>query len=143
MKAVAIVVVVLVTVSAVIFIAGWFLPVAHIASQSATIGRPAADVFAVVSDIDGYNSWWDGYDTRVEVVEQVPPTRFVTRIADAQEFGGTWTIDLAPHGGETTVTITERGEVYNPAFRFMSRFVFGYKGTMESYLGALAKQVGR
>ena len=62
------------------------------------------------------------------VVEQVPPTRFVTRIADAQEFGGTWTIDLAPHGGETTVTITERGEVYNPAFRFMSASCLGTRG---------------
>ena len=43
-------------------------------------------------------------------------------------------------GSGTRVSITERGEVYNPIFRFLSRFVFGHTGTMETYLRDLARK---
>ena len=37
------------------------------------------------------------------------------------------------------MTITEHGEIYNPFFRVMARFVFGYEGTIERrILDALA-----
>jgi hypothetical protein len=63
---------------------------------------------------------------------------FVARIADTDlPFGGTWTYELKPEGAGTRVTITERGEVYNPIFRFMSRFVLSQTATMEKYLAAL------
>ena len=43
-----------------------------------------------------------------------------------------------PGDGEgTRVTLTENGEIYNPVFRFMARFVFGYDGTMRTYLDGL------
>jgi hypothetical protein len=41
------------------------------------------------------------------------------------------------------VRITEDGEVYNPIFRFMSRFVFGHTHTMDAYLRALGKATGQ
>ena len=67
----------------------------------------------------------------MEVEHARPPSPFVTRIADPdQPFGGT-DFDIAPDAGGTRLTITERGEVYNPIFRFMARVVFGYTGTME------------
>ena len=79
----------------------------------------------------------------MEVVEAVPPQRFVTRIADPdQPFGGTWTFEIAPDPAGSRLTITERGEVYNPIFRFMSRFIFGYTATMESFLRALRARLG-
>ena len=40
------------------------------------------------------------------------------------------------------VTLTEAGEIYNPIFRFMARFVFGYSGTIEAYLKALHAKFG-
>lgn len=46
--------------------------------------------------------------------------------------------DAAPF---TQITITERGEVYNPIFRFMSRFVFSHHATIDAYLIALGKKV--
>ena len=62
------------------------------------------------------------------------PSLLVTRIADPKlPFGGTWTYRLAPAAGGTQVTITEDGEVYNPFFRFMSRFVFGYQATLNEF----------
>ena len=71
------------------------------------------------------------------------PVHLLTKIDDRSlAFGGTWSHDLVPSGTGTTVTITERGEVYNPLFRFMSRFVFGHTATMEGFLGALAVRMG-
>lgn len=80
----------------------------------------------------------------LETVQSIPPRTFVARIADPNlPFGGIWTYEIAPADGGSTLTITERGEIYNPLFRFMARFVFGYTATMEAYLGALGKKLGK
>jgi hypothetical protein len=156
-----VVVVVLLLVTAV-FAVGWFLPVGHVASRSASFTRPPQDIYAAVSDVAAYPRWWSelsqvemlpATNGRVrfrqhtssgplvmEVVESVPPSRFVTRIDDPdQPFGGTWTFELTPDAGGTRLTITERGEVYDPLFRFLSRFVFGHTGTIDSFLTALSQ----
>jgi hypothetical protein len=77
------------------------------------------------------------------VVEQsVPNQRLVTRIADkALPFGGSWTYELTPTQTGTSLRVTENGEVYNPVFRFMSRFVFGHQRTMDGYLADLEKRL--
>jgi len=79
-----------------------------------------------------------------ELVEDSPPTRRVVRIADAGlPYGGAWTVEIgrqAARGSE--VRITEAGEVYNVFFRFLSRFVFGYAGSIEGYLRDLGKKFG-
>jgi hypothetical protein len=77
------------------------------------------------------------------VAEASPPTRFVTKIDDpGQPFGGTWTFEIAPLGdARARLTLTERGEIYNPIFRFMARFVFGYTATLDSFLGAAEKRL--
>jgi hypothetical protein len=61
---------------------------------------------------------------------------------DQSAFGGTWTFEVEPAADGCNVTITERGEVYNPFFRFMGRFVLGYSGTLNAYLQALARHFG-
>ena len=80
----------------------------------------------------------------MRVEETQPPSRFVTRITDPdQPFGGTWTFEIVPNGvNQSLVTITERGEIYDPLFRFMSRFVFGYTSTMDDCLAALTRKFG-
>lgn len=156
--------VVLVSVIGVIAIVGWLLPVKHEASRSARFNQPPEKVYAAVSDVAGYAGWFEGVSRiemlepangRVrfrehmtsgplvmEVVEDKPPHHFVTAIADPdQPFGGTWTFEIAPESGGSRLTITERGEVYNPIFRFMSKFVFGYTATMEGYLRSLEKKL--
>jgi hypothetical protein len=73
-----------------------------------------------------------------------PPRVLVVRIADRDlPFGGTWTYEIAadPAGG-SVLTITEDGEIYNPLFRFMARFVFGYDSTLASYLESLGGRLG-
>lgn len=156
--------VVLVTIAGLMVAGGYMLPIAHTASRDAVVAAQASDVFATLSDVEHYPQWWSAV-ARVEVlsrdgrlrfrehlsdgavvmeVEQsAPPNRFVTRIADpGQPFGGTWTFELTPAGSGTRVTLTEAGEVYNPVFRLLSHFVFGYTGTMESCLRALIRKHG-
>jgi hypothetical protein len=43
--------------------------------------------------------------------------------------------------GITRVTIVEDGKIYNPFFRFMAHYVFGYTQTMQSYLRDLGAHV--
>jgi hypothetical protein len=65
------------------------------------------------------------------------------RIADPDlPFGGTWTFEITPSDSGSDIVLTENGEIYNPLFRFMARFVFGYEGTIEQYLEDLRKKLG-
>ena len=157
-------VVILTGIVGAVVLVGWLLPVKHEASRSAHFNQPPEKVYAAVADVAGYASWFEGVSRIemldssngrirfrehmndgpivMEVAEASPPRRFVTAIADPdQPFGGTWTFEITPESGGSRLTITERGEIYNPIFRFMSRFVFGYAGTMESYLRSLEKKL--
>ena len=154
-----------VAIGGVVTIVGWLLPVKHQASRSAHFKHPPENVYAAVSDVGGYANWFEGVSRIemleatngrirfrehtntgpivMEVAEASPPTRFVTAVADPdQPFGGTWTFDITPEQGGSRLTITERGEIYNPIFRFMARFVFGYTSTMDGYLASLGKKLG-
>jgi hypothetical protein len=75
-----------------------------------------------------------------------PPRRMICRIQDkGMPFGGAWEYQVAPAAGDTTktvVTITERGWVSNPIFRFVSKFVMGHYSTLDTYLRALSRRFG-
>jgi hypothetical protein len=76
------------------------------------------------------------------VVSQ-PPAKLVVRIADPKlPFGGTWTYEITPIAAGSSLRIREDGEVYNPIFRFVSRFVLGQSATIDAYLKSLAKKFG-
>jgi uncharacterized protein YndB with AHSA1/START domain len=164
MKWIAIAGVILGLVVVVTLVMGWSLPVKHTASRSATFAAPPDAVWKALTDVDAFPQWRgdvttvqrlperDGKTTWVEqgsngritfVVERSEPGRLlVTRIADPTlPFGGAWTYELTPTSGGTTLSITENGEIYNPIFRVMSRFVFGYDATMAAYLEALRKRL--
>jgi hypothetical protein len=140
------------------------LPRAHHAQRSARFAQPPSAVWAAISDPlaaaawhpdvrsveplpaqDGRPRWREiGSDAiTYELVADEPPVRRVVRIADdALPFGGTWTYELAADGEGCRLRITEDGEVRNPLFRFLARYVFGHGGTMESYLRALGRRYG-
>ena len=48
--------------------------------------------------------------------------------------------EATPPGSE--LTITEDGEVSNPIFRFISRFVFGHAATIEGFLKSVEAIAG-
>jgi uncharacterized protein YndB with AHSA1/START domain len=154
---------VLLAIIAVVVVVGYALPVAHVAVRDVTLPQPPDRVFAALTDVERYPSWrsdvksvellsssaaprWREHgsngDITFERTEVQPPSRIVSRIADTDlAFGGSWTYELKPEGGGTRLTITERGEVYNPLFRFMSRFVFGHTATIEKFLADLEKSM--
>ena len=115
---------------------GKTLPAAHVASRSRRIpGRPLV-VWGLINDAVATKGW--AGDTKTEVVERDEPRLLVTRIVGESAYGGTWTFEIAPDGHDaSTVTITERGEVYNPAFRVLSRHVFGQTRSLDAYLAKL------
>ena len=97
-------------------------------------------------DRNGHAVWKETSDfgpITYEMTEFDSLNRMVTTIADENlPFSGTWTYELISTEDGTMLTVTEDGEIYNPFFRFMSRFIFGYHATMEKYLKALSKKLG-
>ena len=123
---------------AAVFGYGKTLPVAHVASRSKRIPARPAIVWGLINDPVATAGW--AGDTKTEVVEQDEPRLLVTKIVGESAYGGTWTFEIAPDGHDaSTVTITERGEVYNPAFRVLSRYVFGQARSIDSYLVKLER----
>ena len=155
-------------VIALIALIGAMQPRDHVATMTATINAPADKVWAALTDVAAYPTWrselksvdvlsnpgaplsWRENSSQgpmtlsVELFE--PPRRMVARITDeGQPFGGAWEYVVAPDSadaGKTRVTITERGWVSNPIFRFVSRFVMGHYGTLDAYLRALGRKFG-
>ena len=149
----------------VIVIVGYLLPKAHVASVSARYAAAPEALWKSLVDARSFPQWRKDL-ARVEtlpdengqrgwrehgkndaityrVVESTPPRKLVARIADEKlPYGGTWTYELEPADSGTSLTITERGEVYNPIFRVVSRFMLGYTGTMTEVLRALGTKHG-
>ena len=165
MKWALIIIGILVVLVLVVVAVGYSLPVAHTAQRSVTLRAAPADVWATITDVAAYPSWRSDVDS-VEVLAPVngrqawrekgsngeityamtsvdAPTRMVTRITDENlPFGGEWSYVITPVAGGTRIAITERGEVYNPVFRFVSRFIMGHTATLDAYLRALGGRFG-
>jgi hypothetical protein len=112
---------------------GLLLPRNHKASRTLRVKRSPVEVWPAVMQATQASS------TPVDVLESVPPRRLVSRVTAAEKnFGGTWTIEIAPAPPGSTVTITEDGWVANPIFRFVSRFVMGHHATLDGVLKQVA-----
>lgn len=159
MKVLLVVLSVFVLLIVVIVVAGAILPRQHTVSRTAVIQATPEHVFALISgpqnwrtDLKEY-SFFDegsrhlqretdkhGQTITYEIVELQPPTLRKTTIADTSlPFGGSWTWKVQPQNDGCAVTITEDGEVYNPIFRFVSRFIIGHTRTIDNYLGMLTQ----
>jgi hypothetical protein len=144
---------------------GATLPVEHAATTSRVVPGDPEAVWSVVTGVGAFTSWRPGVESvellppvaglpawresgatgsmTLEVTAFEPPRRMVTRIADeGAPFGGTWTYRLEGAESGTRVTLTEDGEIYNPFFRFVARYVIGYDGTMNAYLDGLEARMG-
>ncbi|MEO6528654.1 MAG: SRPBCC family protein [Gemmatimonadaceae bacterium] len=165
MRMLLIVVGVLVALGAAVVIAGYLLPVKHGATVAATIPASPEVVWGALTTPAEYPAWrrdvasvellpgdsgrvaWreSGKDGAISfVVEHAEaPHRLVTRITDKSlPFGGSWEYLVTAEGAGSRVQITEHGEVYNPVFRFVSRFIMGHSATASAYLKALGRRYG-
>ena len=108
---------------------------------------PAMQQSERLPDRDGHEVWhqrMSGFDVPIIVLESSPPRKLVTQIDPTAggAFGGTWTYEMAPDSAGTRISVTEAGWISNPVFRFMSRFLFGYYGSLDKYLRALGTRFG-
>jgi Polyketide cyclase / dehydrase and lipid transport len=164
MKWLGFVIVGLITLVAVVAAVGWLLPRGHRASRTARYAASADAVFAIISDPARFAEWRsdvqqvellpdDGRGLRFRehgahgaityrVEASEPPRRLVLRIADTSlAFGGSWTYELQPDAGGTSLTITEDGEVYNPIFRFISTLFMSQTATIDAYQAGLRRRL--
>ena len=148
-----------------IAIIGWLLPKEHTVTREAQFHQPPEAVWKAITDVDAMPIWraglksvkhlpdqnglpcWeettDGGVFPLATVVSQPPTKLVVQIADPKlPFGGTWTYEVTAMPTGSSLRIREDGEIYNPIFRFLSRFVLGYSGTIDTYLKSLAKKFG-
>jgi hypothetical protein len=155
--------VVVVGVALLVVIIGLLLPKSHVAARSIALHRPAEEVFRLIADVKAAPVWRpevqnvellepvDGHirfrekgkngALTMEIVESNSPSRMVTRIADpGLPFGGIWIFDIAPTADGSRLNITERGETYNPLFRFVSHFILGYNRTLNMYLQNVSRK---
>jgi uncharacterized protein YndB with AHSA1/START domain len=136
----------------------------HRASVEKTFPVAPDVIWTAITDVEAFPSWRAG----VKRIERLPdrnglpawieegrsgkitlaiermerPRILVGRIADPKlPFGGTWTYDIVSNETGSQLTITEDGEIYNPMFRFMARFILGYEGTIRSYMSSLEKRL--
>lgn len=144
---------------------GAVLPRDHVAARTVVLPAPPDAVWGALTDVAAYPRWRDDVKSvdlilladgrpawrehsrhgriTYAVTEARPDAALTTTITDRDlPFGGAWHFLLRPEGSGTRVLLTERGEVHNPLFRFLSRFVFGHTATIDAYLVALGRRFG-
>lgn len=147
-----------------VVVIGSLLPKQHVVSRSASYRATPEHLFSLivgpqnwrpdvlrcepVPDANGRElmreTTRDGETIIYELLDRITPRSIKRRIATENlPYSGTWTYSLQPNGDLTIVRITEDGQVYNPVFRFMSRFVLGHTRTMDAYLRALGEATGQ
>ena len=163
MKALLILMAVLIGSLFVIVLIGSILPKHHTATRRMLLKATPDQVFALISgpqdwrtDLKEHKFFEDGgrpmvretdkHDQTItyEIVESSPPNLLKRRIVDKNlPFGGSWTWNIQPQADGCSITIVEDGEVYNPVFRFVSRFIMGHTRTTDNYLAMLQQVVSR
>ena len=149
-----------------VFVVGALLPVNHVATAAIDLKQPPEKIWTVIADEESAPAWrgevksvrrlqpqnghevWQetnqhGQSLELETTVYEPPSQLVRKIiTPGAGFGGEWEYRITPVEGGSIVQVTERGEVYNPLFRFVSMFVKGHDATMKQYLRDLARRFG-
>ena len=140
-------------VLAVIATCGALLPLTHEVSRVASYHQPVEEIWAAITapqtwrpgyqgeqrllDLNGKRVWREG-DITYETLEEDPPRRLVVRLTQKNHaFSGTWTYEIQPVSAGASLRITERGEVYNPIFRFLSLYILGDTRSIDATLRGL------
>ena len=141
-------------------------PEEHVASVQARFAVAPEAVWAIVTDFEGHADWlstmtsvrrgedvdgrpcwlYEGdFGPMPTVVDELTPTRLVTRIAPGADLGfeGTWTYTLTPEAdGGCTLTLREDGRVTSLLFRGMGALFFDVHDSMAGWLSDLGARLG-
>ena len=143
---------------------GLLLPEHHTVSVSQTFQSPPKLVYDVLTDIRSYPSWRSdlikvelsggdgGPQEWIEYYTDNDPLAFRINKPDSSlihteivgndlTFGGHWFFYLEKYETGSKLTITEKGEVYNPLFRFISTYFMGHDTAIRQFLADLEKEL--
>jgi hypothetical protein len=163
MKWILLPIAILILAGAVMWRIGARLPPGHVAARRARYRQKPEALWRTLTEVEAYPAWrpdlqrverlpdrkgcpaWieQGRLGRItyERVADEAPRRVVHRIADPRlPFGGEWIFEIEPATGGSIVKLTENGEVHNPIFRFLSRYVFGHEVALDAYLRSLGRK---
>lgn len=143
-----------------LLIVGWgaLLPKRHHTEDSVIVKADPPEIWNAISDVKDSPQWRSDIG-RVELLDDATPAQHwrefhknkgvtyrldksqpttlrVVSIDDpALPFGGTWAITVEPfEPGITHVRIDEDGEVRNPIYRWISRYLIDQRSSMDRYL---------
>lgn len=141
------------------FAIGSLLPKSHTVADSRTMEISAQVLFAFAVNIDNWPAWrsdvdsithLEGDDFRAAIVSGDDTivyefeadfqglSMISTIVTKNIPFGGSWEFQVEPAAAQSSqITITERGFVDPPLWRFVSRFVIGHKKSIQRYLDEL------
>ena len=165
MRIIVLLLAVVVGLGLIVVVVGYLQPVQHVVTVAARVPGTPEQVWDALTDVAAYPKWrgdvtsvammpsdsghvaWREHGKNGAIsyaIEQAEPTRrLVTRITDTSlPFGGSWEYLITPDGTGSRVQITEQGEVYNPVFRFVSRFIMGHSATASAFLRSLGARFG-
>ena len=151
---------------AIVGLVGALMPAEDVAVAQTFVPHPPEAVWLVITNYGQLSSWnpqyvrsellppasnghprWlavlgQGYTVTFEQTESDPPKRLVNTVVDKRlPFGGSLTFSLVPLDQGTALTLTSRGEIYNPFVRFFSFFFFKHKPLVERAVASLKSRV--
>ncbi|EPG74024.1 polyketide cyclase/dehydrase and lipid transport [Leptospira fainei serovar Hurstbridge str. BUT 6] len=147
------------TIVIIIVVIGLLLPQEHEAEGEREIAAPIEEAFAVIRNPEEYPRWRSGVRSVIKESDTVwlekdshghhirycfesenrPSSLLVRILSEGLPYQGTWEyhfLKLGPY--LTRVRIREEGKIYNPIFRFLSRFFFGHTATIHQILKELS-----
>ncbi len=144
---------------------GRLLSARHVVSSSVLLNETPETVWKAITDFASAPSWrneviteerlpdrdghpvWkekyrNGQRVSFETVESCAPYRLVRTMVDSEMLRERWQYELVPTKDGTELRITEVGEIPSPFMRFVSKYVMGHPGSVNSYQKALAIRFG-
>jgi hypothetical protein len=150
----------LLALGGILYIVGSFLPPKHVATIKGSFTIKPHELWAILTDFKTYKTWrsdlksvdvvshkqWKEESRHGIILYQLEigemNKQFITRIVSADlPFGGYWYFELTETSEGCDLRITEHGEVHNPIFRFLSRFMFGHESTIRQYMADLKQHI--
>lgn len=161
MKWILIVVVALVVIAALIYLLGSLLPVKHQSMIESDLSTDPDKLWKILTTPADYKNWrsgikelevtderhWSELNTHGDKVNYRADwievnSKLTTHILNTNlPYGGHWEFSITKTNGGSHLRITENGEVYNPIFRFMSKYAFGHDATLRTYMADLQKKL--
>jgi hypothetical protein len=153
---------ILIVLIAIVYLIGLLMNVKHEATIQREFKKIGMDeILSVITDYKGYANWrsgikeltidsvnhWteknshgDKVSYRLEMGDE--KGKLITRILNKDlAYGGFWEFTFTSIDDGCSIKIVENGEVYNPLFRFMAKYIFGHETTLKNYMNDLEEKL--